>query len=174
MSAQLRPIDPVCVDREVGTRTRKHSSIAEGPTAVGGPPVMNWTAGPSDKLFIIITSTVGLSKTEFEFRIRERRRATARRRFSAWMSRALRVRAHFFVIVSGVSCAGRRLACAPTVGIAKRFADIKSTFPLFRRRDVLRSLSAEGGGKILPQTRTRASRRKSIRLSRSSTSQRLS
>jgi hypothetical protein len=101
--------------------------------------------------------------TEFEFRIRERRRATARRRFSAWMSRAHRVRAHFFVIVSGVSCAGRRLACAPTVGIAKkRFADIKSTFPLFRRRDVLRSLSAEGGGKILPQTRTRASRRKSI------------
>ena len=112
--------------------------------------------------------------TEFEFRIRERRRATARRRFSAWMSRALRVRAHFFVIVSGVSCAGRRLACAPTVGIAKRFADINSTFPLFRRRDVLRSLSAEGGGKILPQTRTRASRRKSIMLSRSSTSQRLS
>jgi hypothetical protein len=49
------------------------------------------------------------SSTGFEFRIRERR-ATARRRFSAWMSRALRVRAHFFVIESGVSCAGRRLA----------------------------------------------------------------
>ena len=65
----------------------------------------------------------------------------------------------------------RRLVCT------NGFADISRPFPLFRRRDAFHPLSAKGGGKILHptilhQTRTRASRCKSIKLRpRSSASQ---
>ena len=86
-------------------------------------------------------------------------------------SRAPRVRGYLFVIVGG-------LVRGPTVGVRADgwFAPTvrrhqTRPFPLFRRRDVFHPLSAEGGGKILPQTRTRASRCKSIKLPRSSASQ---